>query len=137
MQAFRRTVARRTLAHVCGADGSKRKKQPTRSGSRSLLSEPKWVRGLSVWLERSRHEAALALSYQSPRSGCAACLCGSSVLPQACLFRLAHALPLPLAALQASKADIKRVFRSRAEVAALLNGTQADGFPDDASSPVS
>ena len=44
---------------------------------------------------------------------------------------------LPLAALQASKADIKRVFRSRAEVAALLNGTQADGFPDDASSPAS
>lgn len=42
---------------------------------------------------------------------------------------------LPLAALQASKADIKRVFRSRAEVAALLNGTQADGFPDDASVP--
>lgn len=44
---------------------------------------------------------------------------------------------LPLAALQASKADIKRVFRSRTEVAALLNGTQADGFPDDASSPAS
>ena len=44
---------------------------------------------------------------------------------------------LPLAALQASKADIKRVFRTRAEVSALLNGTQADGFPDDASSPVS
>ena len=44
---------------------------------------------------------------------------------------------LPLAALQASKADIKRVFRSRAEVSALLNGTQADGFPDDASLPVS
>ena len=32
---------------------------------------------------------------------------------------------LPLAALQASKADIKSVFRSRAEVSALLNGTQA------------
>ena len=44
---------------------------------------------------------------------------------------------LPLAALQASKADIKRVFRSKAEVSSLLNGTQADGFPDDASSPVS
>ena len=44
---------------------------------------------------------------------------------------------LPLAALQASKADIKRVFRSKAEVSALLNGTQADGFPDDASVPVS
>ena len=44
---------------------------------------------------------------------------------------------LPLAALQASKADIKRVFRSRAEVAALLNGTQADGFPDDAFLPAS
>ena len=44
---------------------------------------------------------------------------------------------IPLAALQASKADIKRVFRSKAEVSALLNGTQADGFPDDASSPAS
>ncbi len=44
---------------------------------------------------------------------------------------------LPLAALQASKADIKRVFRSKAEVSALLNGTQADGFPDDASLPAS
>ena len=42
---------------------------------------------------------------------------------------------LPLAALKASKADIKRVFRSRAEVSALLNGTQAGGFPDDASLP--
>ena len=46
-------------------------------------------------------------------------------------------LLLPLAALQASKAAIKRVFRSKAEVSALLNGTQADGFPDDASLPVS
>ena len=44
---------------------------------------------------------------------------------------------LPLAALQASKADIKRVFRSKAEVSALLNGTQAGGFPDDASLPAS
>ena len=44
---------------------------------------------------------------------------------------------LPLAALQASKADIKSVFRSRAEVSALLNGTQAGGFPDDASLPAS
>ena len=44
---------------------------------------------------------------------------------------------LPLAALQVSKADIKRVFRSKAEVSALLNETQADGFPDDASLPVS
>ena len=44
---------------------------------------------------------------------------------------------LPLAALQASKAAIKSVFRSKAEVAALLNGTQAGGFPDDASLPVS
>ena len=41
----------------------------------------------------------------------------------------------PLAARQASKADIKRVFRSRADVSALLNGTQAGGFPDDASLP--
>ena len=44
---------------------------------------------------------------------------------------------LPLAALQASKTSIKSVFRSRAEVSALLNGTQTGGFPDDASSPVS
>ena len=44
---------------------------------------------------------------------------------------------IELPTLQASKADIKRVFRSRAEVSALLNGTQADGFPDDASLPVS
>ena len=44
---------------------------------------------------------------------------------------------LPLAALQASKAAIKRVFRSRAEVSSLLNGTQTGGFPDDASLPAS